>query len=77
VKNNPNRVASPLANLANAVPECHAIIAAGPLDGPAVNSEQDGVSLCKRYDSQPRLHARPLFRHHKLSALKIAPGLRK
>jgi hypothetical protein len=52
----------PLANLAHAVPQLHAVVAANPLHRAAVDREDHGVSLRERHHRGSRLHARPVAR---------------
>ena len=62
---------------ADAVPHIDAIETARSLDGAVVNGKGHGVSLTKRNDFRPRLHAGTLLGEHELSARKILAGLGK
>ncbi len=62
---------------ADAVPEIHAIHAASTLHGAIMNCEHYAVALAKRYNDRPRLHTRPLLRHHEFATGKVLVGLRQ
>jgi len=71
VKNDPKRMAVSLTKFTNSMAKGHTIVATGALVGSLIDSEHDGVALCKWYHLGARLHARPLLSQHKFSPLEI------
>src|SRR5689334_16274410 len=71
VEDDPESVAPPVAQPADAVAERDAVVAARAPMRPAVDREHDGVALAERNHLGARLHARPLLGEHELAAVEI------
>ena len=59
---------------AHAVTQVDAIGAAGALDRPVMDREDDAVAAAERHDLGARLHARPLLGQHDSPPVKSRPG---
>jgi hypothetical protein len=77
MKDDPQRVTVPRAQPAHTVPHVNAIAAAFALHRTMVYRESHSITLTKRNDLWPRLHARTLFGKYKFSACKVGPWLRQ
>ena len=74
VENDTERMTMSRANAADAVPQVDAIHAARALHRTMMDGEDNGVTLPKRHDFRPRLHARPLLGHHEFAAREVTFG---
>ena len=77
VENDANRMTMSRPDAADAVPEIGAIRAASALYGTIMNREHNAITLAKRHNDRPRLHTRPLLRHHEFSTGKVFVGFRQ
>src|SRR5687767_13470931 len=69
------RVAMSGPNAAHAVPEIYPVDAARTLHRTVMDGEHHRVTLAKRHDCRPGLHAWTLFGHDEFSASEVAPRL--
>jgi hypothetical protein len=72
VKNYSECVPASGTQATHTVPEVHAVNTLLTLNRTMMNGKHDAVTLSKRHNYRPRLHARPLFSHHKLAASEIS-----
>src|SRR5580692_5328225 len=77
MKDDPQGVTMARAQSAHTVPHVNAIAAAFALHWTVVYRESYSITLTKRNDLWPRLHARTLFGKYKFSARKVAPRFRQ
>ena len=74
MKNDAKRVPVSRSDPAYPVPEIHAIYTTGALNRTSVDREYNTVSLPKRHNDRPRLHAGTLLSHHEFAACEICSG---
>ena len=77
VENDTDRITVSRPDAADAVPEIDAIRAASALHGAIMNREHNSITLAKRHNDRPRLHTRPLLRHHEFATGKVFVGFRQ
>ena len=77
MKDDPKRMTMARPQTAHAVPHVNAIAAAFALHRTVVYRESHSITLTKRNDLWPRLHARTLFGKYKFSPCKVGPWLRQ
>ena len=77
MEDDPQRMTMARAQTAHTVPHVNAIAAAFAVHRTVVYRESYSITLTKRNDLWPRLHARTLFGKYKFSASKIGPRLRQ
>src|SRR5688572_14140788 len=65
----------PPSDAADAMPQRHAIGAAGSLHGSMTHGEQETIPLSQRHDHGPRLHTRALLDHDEFAAAEVFLGL--
>ena len=75
MKDDPQRMTMARAQSAHTVPHVNAIATALAPHRTMVYRESYGITLTKRNDLWPRLHARTLFGKYKFSAREIGPRL--
>ena len=74
MKNHAQGMAVTGANPAHAVAKIDSVRAPSALNGTKVDREDHCVTLTQRDNLGPRLHARSLFRQHKLAAGEVCSG---
>ena len=77
VENDAERMTMSRPDAADAVPEIDAIRAASARHGTMMNREHNTITLAKRHNDRPRLHSRPLLRHHEFATGKVVVGFRQ
>src|SRR5258708_29295207 len=75
MENDANRIPVSPTDATDAVPEIDPIRPARTPHRSMVNRENDAVTVLKRYHHRPRLHARPLLRHHEFAAHEVLARL--
>ena len=71
VKNDAECVAGARTKTAHTVTEVYPVHTSLTLDRTTTHSKHDPIALSERHNYGPRLHTRPLFRHHKFAAREI------